>query len=193
MGIHAPGLKDDRFGFQAAHHLLLAHGLAMPRMRKAAPNAKHGIVLNLQPFYPVSDKLADKAAAAYADDENNHFFLQPLFKGTYPESISYGRPDVMPLILEGDMEIISAELDYLGVNYYSRGVVCHHPIKQYEILPAEKLTIDPVERTHIGWEVYPQGFSDLLINLNTRYSLPPVFITENGMAGDDHLDNGAGE
>src|SRR5262245_34429771 len=51
LGAHAPGLRDRRLALQVAHHVLLSHGVAVPVIRAACPDAKVGIVLNFNPAY----------------------------------------------------------------------------------------------------------------------------------------------
>lgn len=176
-GIHAPGIVDDRLGFQACHHLLLAHGLGVEKIRQNAPKAQCGIVLNFTPNYPYSNSSADAAAADFADEENSYWFIQPLLEGSYPHLVCQTHPDWIPIMVEGDMEIISRPIDYLGVNFYTRQVVQAKMGKDYD-------SVQPTENiTDIGWEIYPEAFSKLLVDLNNRYSnLPPIVITENGIA-----------
>ena len=50
--------------------------------------------------------------------------------------------------------------------------------------------LQDVERTHIGWEVHPEALLKLLTDLHQTYKLPPIYITENGAAVDDHVVNG---
>ncbi|WP_372943546.1 family 1 glycosylhydrolase, partial [Shewanella sp.] len=52
--------------------------------------------------------------------------------------------------------------------------------------------IDMVDnpKTDIGWEIYPQSFTDLLTSLHALYPLPPIYITENGAAMADKLIDG---
>jgi beta-glucosidase len=43
----------------------------------------------------------------------------------------------------------------------------------------------------MGWEVHPEGLRDLLLAFKARYpALPPIHITENGMASDDRVEAG---
>ena len=177
FGIHAPGLKSDRLGFQAAHHLLLAHGLALPAMRANAPKAQHGIVLNMTPSYANSDSPEDQLAAEFADAENTHTYLQPLLQGRYPTLVFAQHPDWAPIQLAEDLAIMAAPIDFLGINYYTRGVIEKSDSGDYQTVPQADA------KTDIGWSIYPAGLTDLLVDLNARYSnLPPVFITENGAA-----------
>ncbi len=81
----------------------------------------------------------------------------------------------------GDMATIATRMDYLGINYYFRSNIRSDGAHGYveEDLPN-------VERTQMGWEVYPDGLRDLLLDFKHRYpGLPPIYITENGMASDD--------
>jgi len=182
FGEHAPGLRDRALALQASHHLLLAHGAALPVMRENAPDAHHGVVLNLYPTYPASDAPEDAAAARRFDGFFNRWYLEPLLLGRYPADLwaAYGAD--APAVEDGDLGAIARPLDFLGVNYYSRFTVAADPGPQ-------GLTPVPpppdAELTEMGWEVYPQGLTDLLLRLERDYDLPPLFITENGAAYPD--------
>ncbi|GGX73115.1 GH1 family beta-glucosidase [Saccharospirillum salsuginis] len=185
LGIHAPGLKDDRLGFQAAHHLLLGHGLALPAMRRNAPKAQHGIVLNFTPAYPATDSADDRLAADYSDEENSHFYLQPLLTGEYPEAVRQRHPELMPTVYPGDMDILKRDIDFLGVNFYTRAVVKAGEGQDYEAVPQQ------AEETHIGWEIYPEALTELITGFKDRYAnLPPIYITENGAADNTEVEQG---
>lgn len=183
-GVHAPGIKGEREGFLASHHLMLGHGLAMPILRKNAPKSQHGIVFNASPAYPHREK--DQGAANYSDAENYHWFIDPVLKGEYPSLVVDRQQTNMPMILEGDLDIISAPVDYIGINYYTRNVVRYNESGDIETVKQSES-----EHTYIGWEIYPQGLTDLLVRLKDRYSnLPPIYITENGAANDDQCIDG---
>ncbi|MGO2128533.1 MAG: GH1 family beta-glucosidase [Pseudoalteromonas prydzensis] len=184
IGVHAPGKVGREFGRKAAHHLLLGHGLAMQVLAKNSPNALNGIVLNFTPCYPVSQSEADLKATAFADDYINQWYMRPVMEGKYPDIIEQlpieQRPDIHP----GDMEIIAQPLDYLGVNFYTR---LHYQASDDDFYD-ERPHQGPL--TDIGWEIYPQALTELLVSLNEKYTLPPVYITENGAAMKDTLANG---
>ena len=184
VGIHAPGKIGKEYGRKAAHHLLLAHGLAMPILKKNSPSSKNGIVLNFTPCYPESKSKADIAASDFADDYFNQWYIKPLFDGKYPEILEQLPLEHRPVIEPGDMEIISHPIDFLGVNFYTRAIYranVHEHFHQIE---------PPEPRTDIGWEIYPKAFSELLTSLNEKYTLPPIYITENGAATDDNIIDG---
>ncbi|MGO2371877.1 GH1 family beta-glucosidase [Pseudoalteromonas sp. KG3] len=184
IGVHAPGKVGREFGRKAAHHLLLGHGLAMQKLAKNSPNALNGIVLNFTPCYPVSQSEADLKATAFADDYINQWYMRPVMEGKYPDIIEQlpieQRPDIHP----GDMEIIAQPLDYLGVNFYTR---LHYQASEHDFYD-ERPHQGPL--TDIGWEIYPQALTELLVSLNEKYTLPPIYITENGAAMKDTIDNG---
>ncbi|CCO49537.1 Beta-glucosidase B [Vibrio nigripulchritudo SOn1] len=184
-GIHAPGIKGEKEGFQASHHLLLAHGLAMPYLRKNAPKSMHGIVLNVTPAYPETE--ADQKAADYEDAESCHWFMEPILKGRYPDLVLEKQANNLPVILEKDLKIISAPIDYLGINFYTRSVVRFDSNRNIQ-----SVTQENAEHTYIGWEIYPQALTDVLLRIKHYYpDLPLIYITENGAAGNDKLENGS--
>lgn len=184
IGIHAPGKVGKEYGRKAAHHLLLAHGLAMKVLAKNSPDTLNGIVLNFTPCYPASDSNADKNATAFADDYFNQWYAMPIFDGCYPEIIDALPQEHRPEIHDKDMEIISHEIDFLGINFYTRAIYKADEDEHF-------IQLDPPEpRTDIGWEIYPSAFTELLVSLNKKYPLPPLYITENGAAMADTIENG---
>ena len=121
-GQHAPGVRSPLAFARAVHHLLLSHGLAAQAIRaEARLKPRVGIALNLSPVYPASP--ADKAAAVRYDLAHNRLFLDPLLRGSYPEGLLGSLVPVLARAQPGDLAAISAPLDFLGVNYYSRAIV----------------------------------------------------------------------
>ncbi|REL27034.1 beta-glucosidase [Thalassotalea euphylliae] len=182
VGVHAPGKVGKEYGKKAAHHLLLAHGLGMQVLQKNSPHTLNGIVLNFTPCYPETP--ADKAAANYADDYFNQWYIKPIFDKAYPDIINQLPASQQPEIHEGDFDIIAQPLDFLGINFYTRAIYRTDEQAVFEQLPP------PAPTTDIGWEIYPSSFTDLLTDLHARYPLPPVYITENGAAMADTLVDG---
>ena len=186
LGIHAPGLSKPEYGRQAAHHILLAHGLALPVIRKNAPASQVGIVLNMNRSYAASEKAEDQFACLMRDTLDNQFFIEPLMTGQYPQILKTVAPHYLPMILPGDMDIISQPIDFLGMNFYT----CNHNAYDADQLFKNVPNAAPVEYTDIGWEIAPHAFTELLVTLNKQYSLPPMYITENGAACADHIIDG---
>ncbi len=188
MGVHAPGMRDPKAALQAAHHLLLSHGQAVSILRRNGNGAQVGITLNLSWVDPASDRPADIEAARRQDGYVNRMFLDPVFKGSYPSDFMELCGDLAPRIEEGDLQQISAPIDFLGVNYYSRSVVADDP--NIPILRARAVLPPEAEYTEMGWEVYPEGLYRLLRRLQEDYAPGALYITENGAAFADRVEDG---
>lgn len=185
MGVHAPAHNDHAEALAAAHHLLLAHGWAVPVIRRDCPGARVGIVLNLSPQYPASPSDADAEAARLADGTCNRWYLDPLAGRDYPADVVEDLPLKLDFVQRGDLAAIAAPLDFLGVNYYMRGIARSHRIPEKA---NERPTVVPKPNlTHMGWEVYPEGLYDLLVRLQRDYSFPAYYVTENGAAYPDPI------
>jgi beta-glucosidase len=183
-GVHAPGRTEPDAATAAVHHLMLAHGLGLRVIRESVPAAVAGITLNLFPVAPLDPTdPSDVDAARAVDGLQNRVFLDPVFDGTYPTDVLPGLAD---LVEPGDMELISAPVDFLGVNYYRDYVVSGHGEPRFpsEWVGAEHVTFPPrdLPLTDSGWEVNPDGLTDLLVSLKDRGV--PLYVTENGAAYD---------
>lgn len=185
-GAHAPGLADNKFFLEAAHNLLLAHGSAIPVMRNNAPEAKHGIVLNFGPAYPATDSPKDIMAAKTYSGFQYKWFLDPLLKASYPKLMLDAYAEYLPSIQDNDLDTIAVKIDFLGVNMYTRYIIEHDENSWLNLNTVN----NDAPRTAMGWEIYPDGLEHLLIYLNKEYKLPVIFITENGAAFDDVLEDG---
>ena len=182
LGAHAPGHFDRSSGLIAAHHLLLAHGLAIQAMRSERSDQSLGLVLNFESLKP--DSADDETAFQIAHAERNRFWLDRLTgREPLPALMEQGNVPIRA----GDLDVIAQPLDWLGVNYYTQSqVVSANTVRDYDLH-----TVDSNEKTHIGWDMVPSGLSDLLIEFDRDYDLPPIYITENGAACDDHCVAGA--
>jgi beta-glucosidase len=186
-GRMAPGERDITRAVPAAHHLLLGHGLSVQALRAVAPGARVGAVVNLSPCEPASADPADVAAAGRADGHTNRWWLDPLHGRGYPADMVevYG---VQPPVRDGDLEVIAAPTDHIGLNYYFRQVVTDDPTGP---LPhAAMVPVPNAVRTDMDWEVHPDGLEQLLTRLATDYGVPRVLVTENGSAWPDEVVDG---
>jgi beta-glucosidase len=186
LGEHAPGRRSDADALAAAHHVLLGHGLAADVLRSGSPEAKVGITIDLVAFHPLTDAPDDRAAVTRSDGSRNRWILDPVLRGAYPQDLLEVYEPILPPIEDGDLRTIAAPLDFLGVNYYTRSVVRADPAGG----PPVTVEDDDVERTAMGWEVYPDGLYELLVRLRGEYELPPLYVTENGAAYADRRKNG---
>jgi len=195
VGVHAPGRRDFDAAIGAVHHLLLGHGLATQRMRAAATTPKTlGITLNLGTADPATDTPADHAAARRADGMGLRIYLDPLRHGRYPDDMVADLADrgsAFP-VQDGDLEIISAPFDVLGVNYYFgqdfSGTEEDGRTVDDEGQPVVRAILPEAPRTAMDWPITPDRFTRLLVRLHRDYPDLPLVITENGAAFDDEPD-----
>jgi beta-glucosidase len=187
IGAHAPGLRDIRAATRAMHHVLLAHARSIEVMR-AANQKNLGIVLNFDHPQASTDNPEEIAAARTFDGIHNRWFVEALLRGRYPEDILTALEPHMPDDYVTDLSAISAPIDWLGVNYYTRTIVEHDPNMAW---PHYREVPGPLEKTDMGWEIYPDGLHRLLVRLRDDYvGELPIYVTENGMAGDEQVAEG---
>ena len=185
-GTMAPGKRDLALAVPAAHHLLLGHGLAAATLREvSAGPVRVGAVVNLSPCEPATEDEADVAAARRADGHTNRWWLDPLHGRGYPADMVelYG---IEPPVHPGDLDLIAAPMDHLGLNYYFRQVVVDDPTGP---LPRAKMVSVPDStRTAMDWEVHPAGLEQLLTRLAEEYRVPRIYVTESGSAWPDEVE-----
>jgi beta-glucosidase len=192
-GVHAPGVQDGAAAVAATHHLLLGHGLAMSEIRSRVPDVPAGITLNLYPVWPATGSEADADAARRIDGLQNRIFLDPVMRGAYPADVlndmaPFGLPG---LIKDGDLEVIGAPIDLLGVNYY-RGylVSAGDPVDGPSAFPGAtdvQFLQTGHPKTEMDWEVQPEGLAEVLVSLHRDYPGVPLYVTENGAAYPDTM------
>jgi beta-glucosidase len=192
-GTHAPGRRDLKAAAASIHHILLGHGYALQALRAQLPGAVIGPTMDPQPFNALDEE--SKPVADALDAEINRVYMDPVFHGTYPSDL---RSDLQPpeaLIEDGDMELISAPIDFFGLNYYRPHYVRSGDWADLRIgetpVPGHPGAVQymppDLARTVMGWPIVPEGMRDLLIRLHNESGGLPIYITENGCAADDYL------
>jgi beta-glucosidase len=201
-GAHAPGRTDPAASVRAAHHLLLAHGLATQALRARRPDLLVGTALNLYAVSPASDADEDHDAARRIDGLQNRLFLDAVFNAAYPDDVL---ADLAVLggtehVRDGDLAVIATPLDMLGVNYYSRHTVSGLPgesgVDGTSALPSAspwpasehvRFVYGGRPVTGMGWEIDEPGLVEVLRRVTETYSAVPLYVTENGAAFGDQL------
>ncbi|GAA4506584.1 GH1 family beta-glucosidase [Actinoallomurus oryzae] len=184
FGVHAPGRALMLGALPVAHHQLLGHGLAVEALRGAGARSI-GITNNYTPGQPASDRPEDATATEAFDNLLNWQFTDPLLRGGYPDLGAE-----LPHVRDGDLAVVSAPIDVLGVNYYNPvGIAAP---AEGDVLPFTMTEVPgspPV--TGMGWPVVPEALHRLLTTLKSRYgdALPPIQITESGCSYDEALDD----
>lgn len=181
-GVFAPGVKNRATAAQVSHHLLLSHGLALQALRAAGSKSQLGIVLNLSPVHAATAGAADLARARLEDGRGLRWYLDPLFKATYPADVLEFLGADAPHAEPGDLQAVATPLDFLGINYYSRAVVSADT-------PWDTAR-GGLAVTEMGWEIYPDGLTELLLRLHRDYAVPPLYVKENGGAFKDAVIDG---
>ncbi len=184
-GDHAPGQRHPLRAFRVAHHLLLAHGASLQRLRALVPDAEVGPALNLFPVIP--NTRADVRLAERIDALVNRLFADPILAGRYPGPVRRLLRLYRRTLQAEDLALIGQPVDFVGVNHYS------HIIVERSWLPwiGGRLvrSADPnALHTDMDWEIEPRSFLDTLTWLRERYANPPVYITENGAAFADRVE-----
>ena len=177
-GQHAPGLQDEKLALQAAHHLLVAHGLAAQAMRAISAQLNVGIVLDMFPVEAGTDSAQDQVIADSAWQHRTGWFIDPLLRASYPSDAWRTLGNNAPAVSPDDFALIAQPLDFLGVNYYSRELI--QKGVSIKLVPGS-------EYTEMGWEVHAPALGRLLLRLKRDYALPPIYITENGAAFRDEI------
>ncbi len=185
FGTHAPGIKDLQQTVNAVHYVNLAHGLMVQEYRKTGLKAPIGITHNLERPRPATNNPKDLTAVEHHTVLRSTVFLGPQFKGAYPSYVTDELKWNLP-IEEGDMEIISGKVDFLGVNYYNEHAVSwsdSEPFNTKQMPRFEEHT------SGIGWPITPYGLLRLLKWTSEYIGKDiPIYITENGACTSDKLE-----
>lgn len=186
-GRHAPGIKDFSSALLAGHNMLRAHGLMVDAFRASGAMGEIGITNYLPNHYPLTNSEEDRDAAYRWDGCWNRWFLDAVYRGTYPEDMLRwyrNKRIVLPEIKGEDMDLISRPTDFFGLNYYYSYFIGagedRWPLDICSIRPEDR------EYTEMGWPICPDGFYDILIRCWCDYG-KKIIVTENGAAFNDMM------
>jgi beta-glucosidase len=192
-GVHAPGRTNYQDAIRAAHHTVVADNLANRALKRANPDLKVGVVMSQT--MPDVDDIFDPfqiKVAKYLDAHQNLFWMDAFFKGEYPEMVYEMFGDTLRDVIQpGDLDLV--ERDFAGINYYFNNRVGHevpknHPTRGRILDQLMGFYFEAAPTTHttdMGWPITPQGLGDLCVRWTREYeNLPPIYITENGVAYD---------
>lgn len=184
-GVHAPGRQSVPDAVAAAHHLNLAHGLAVQAIRAVRTDVRVGISNLLADLVPASDDDADVAATRRFDANHNQFFFSPLDGGGYPDDVLALYPSLADLVHDGDARIIGEPIDFLGVNHYQQVIIGRDESEPH--LHAWSKSAEPA-LTSLQWSIRPESLRNVLVRASSRYPDLPLYITENGACFEDYVD-----
>lgn len=188
-GDHAPGIQDWRLTLNATHHLLLSHGMAVQAIRANNSQCLLGMVIDPIPAEPESYDPGDYNAFRWFDGHHNRWFLDPIYGRGYPadivhEHIQRGNlpPEGLTCIRDGDLDKIAEPTDFIGLNYYRRAIV--GSASPDDIGDPQPMQAD-ANHTEMGWEIYPQGLYNLIMQIYLEYHPENIFVSENGASYSD--------
>jgi beta-glucosidase len=189
-GIHAPGRRDPDAYLRATHTVNLAQGEAFRAMRAASSGAVIGTAYSMSACEPARDTEADRAAAETWHAYTNLWFLEPALRGRYPDAFAGGPPFQRMGVRDGDLALVRAPLDFLGINLYTRQLVEYRPSDSLGLCAR---AVGPIggkqgPRTDFGWEVWPDALHDVLVRITREYDRPAIEVTENGCSYRDAPD-----
>jgi beta-glucosidase len=180
-GEHAPALKDFSAAMHASHVVNMAQGQACKAIKAVNGKFQVGTAYSMSNCEPATRSVEDKAAADRAHAIGNVWFLNPPLQGEYPKAFEAGNPDEIMGVKAGDMELCKAPLDFVGINYYRRQLVAAIPPGQGETaFGANAFDATQGPLTDFAWEVWPDGFYELVMRITREYNKPVLEITENG-------------
>jgi beta-glucosidase len=180
-GSHPPGGHSYADYLRAAHIANLTHARAVAVLRSHSSKASVGSAYNMAPAEPATTRPADIAAAARYHATNNVYFLEAAMKGKYPAFLSTDEILSLMDFRPGDAERMRAPIDWIGINYYKRVMVREgEPDKVLKIPGVNGSIGNQGPLTANGWEVWPDGLRELLVQISREYPGIPIEITENG-------------
>ncbi len=184
LGIHAPGRASMDDFLRATHTVNLAQGQACQAMRATASDARIGSAFSMSACEPARDEAEDAEAAERWHRFTNLWFLDPAQSGQYPAAFVDGVPEAALGMRPGDAETVRADLDFIGINLYTRTLVRHAPedTRGLAALPVGGMGGDDGPKTDFGWEVWPNALRDVVLRIHHDYDAPEIEITENGCA-----------
>jgi beta-glucosidase len=187
-GEHPPAVRDLGRSLEVSKQILLSHGLAVQAFREENIRGKIGLSTIFFPVHAASDNPEDLEARQRYDGYFHRWFLDPLFRGLFPKDMLQWYRDKgtdFPQLDTREAGIVSQPIDFLGVCYFSRFVVCGGG---ESVLQVEMVDPPPEKTNDMGWEIYPEGIYEVLKRVNEVYNTPEIYISENGMPLADKME-----
>jgi beta-glucosidase len=187
-GIHAPGRREREEAMKATHVVSLAQGMAVRALREAREKPiAVGTAFSMAPVHPHNhSSLEDRAAAERWHRFSNLWFLDPVMNGRYPEIYLEGSATDHIGLRDGDLEIVKAPLDFIGINLYTRAVVSRDSRDQ--TIGVKQMRTESKDVTEFGWEIYPAALSEMILRVTRDFGRIPIYVTENGCSFGDGPD-----
>lgn len=187
FGIHAPGKKDFNAFFSATHHALLSIGVVYRHMKQLNPDLQVGSTFSFTHIESEDQSKRSVKAAEIADQLINRFFFEPIVGKGYPIEHLSKLKQIKKFFKPGDEESLKVELDFIGLQTYTREVFKHNhfnPFLKIKLVPAKARSLD---LTAMDWEIHPESLYHCIMKIHAYGIDTPLYVTENGAAFDDKL------
>lgn len=187
LGVHAPGKKGLNNFLSAAHHAALCQAEGGRIIRSARKDCRIGTTFSCSHIEPLYQSRRDLAASVKIDALLNRMFIEPLLGLGYPVNDLKLLARLEPFIKDGDEQKLAFDMDFIGVQNYTREVVTYDPFMP--LLKAKIVKADrrKVERTLMNWEIYPESLFFILKKFSGYKSIREIIVTENGAAFPDQV------
>ena len=190
LGIHAPGRKGLDSFLASIHHAAMCQAEGGRIVRSMLPKAHVGTTFSCSAIHPATDSKQDIDAAKRVDTLLNRMFVEPLAGLGYPVADLKLLRRLEPFIKDGDESKLAFDMDFIGVQNYTREVIAQSfftPLIWAKVLKADKRHVDITE---MNWEVYPESIYEMLIQFSKYKNFKEIVVTENGAAFPDVLVEG---
>ncbi len=190
LGIHAPGKRNLRSFFAAAHHAALCQAEGGRLIRSLKSDCKIGTTFSCSHVEPLTQDADDISAAVRMDTLMNRMFIEPLLGLSYPVKDLPLLERMGEFILPGDEQKLAFDMDFIGIQNYTREIIRYSrlvPLINAKIVSAGRRN---VETTAMDWEVYPESIYHLLKKFGAYPGKTQLIVTENGAAFPDILSDG---
>lgn len=196
-----PGVGGFRAVKRAGVNLAVAHARAYDAIKRfdtvkaesdSPASAWVGLIHNVIPAQPLNaGRRLDVEAAWFMDNLHNQFFPRAAAEGWLDENLNGVKE-------KNEVKgYLGQRLDWLGVNYYSRFVICgkrNFLAKFFAGIPAvpnivpnygfgcqpNSVSAAGNPTSDMGWEIYPEGLLEALRAM-AKFG-KPLYVTENGLA-----------
>jgi len=185
LGIHAPGKKGLTNFLAAAHHAALCQAEGGRVVRSMQADSIVGTTFSCSYTEAYRNLKQDQLAAIRVDALLNRMFAEPLAGQGYPVADLKLLQRLEPFVKDGDESRLAFDMDFIGVQNYTREVVAWSyftPLICAKIIKANKRN---VETTVMNWEVYPECIYNMLHQFGAYKNFKELIVTENGAAFPD--------
>jgi beta-glucosidase len=187
LGIHAPGRKGLNNFLAAAHHAVLCQSLGGRIIKSLKNDSNVGTTFSTTLIEPYEQTKLHLEAAERVDALTNRLFIEPLLGLSYPYKDLKLLHQIEKFIEPGDEAIMPFNMDFIGIQNYTREIVRYSPVFPHIHARVIKARDRNVASTTMNWEIYPESLYYILKKFAAYNEVTNIIVTENGAAFNDIL------